>query len=76
MVWGKLTLQLASSKLVVFAVDFCSTHPRSFPEGSCHEQPHRPCDLEVPVSTGAKAAVMGNVHRGAELLHAHLWLYL
>lgn len=31
-----LCLQLTSWKLVVFGTDFCSTHPRSSPEGSCH----------------------------------------
>ena len=69
-------MQLASSKPVVFAIDFCNSRPRSFSEGSCHKQPHRPCDLEVPVSAGAKLVVTGNVHKGAALLQADLCFHL
>ena len=29
---------------------FCNTRHRTFPEGSCHEQPPSPCELEVPSS--------------------------
>ena len=69
-------LKLASWKLIVLGIYFCNTCCRTFPEGSCHLQPHRPFELEVPVSTGAQVVVPGNVHKEAALLHAQLWFHL
>ena len=69
-------LKLASWKSVVFGIYFCNTCRRTFPEGSCHLQPHRPFELEVPVSTGGQVVVLVNDHKVAALLHAQLWFHL
>ena len=69
-------LKLASWKLTVLGIYFCSTCRRTFPEGSCHLQPHRPFELEVSVSTGEQVVVPGNVHKVAALLRAQLWFHL
>ena len=68
-------LKLASWKLIVLGIYFCKTCGRTFPEGSCHLQPHWPFELEVPVSTDGQVVVPGNVHKVAAL-HAQLWLPL
>ena len=65
--------QVASRKLVVFGIYFGSTCPRTFLEDSCHEQPARLSELEVPVSPGGRVEVTGNVHKAAAVSHARLW---
>ena len=64
---------MASRKLVVFGIYFGSTCPGTFLEDSCHEQPARLSELEVPVSTGGRVEVTGNVHKGAAVSDSHLW---
>ena len=65
--------QLTSWKLVVCGICFCSTRPRTSPEGSCHEQPPWPCEFEAPGSSSDPVVVTRSVHKTAALSHAHLW---
>ena len=63
-IWRKICLfQLISCKLVVLRIYFCNTCGRTFPKGSCHWEPHRPCELKVPVSPGGQFVVTENVQR-------------
>ena len=50
--------------------------PGRFLRAAVINSPHRPCDLEVPVSAGAKVVVTGNVHKAAALLQADLCFHL
>ena len=49
--------QVASRKLVVFGIYFGSTCPRTFLEDSCHEQPARLSELEVPAMAPHSSAL-------------------
>ena len=56
-------LQLASWKSAVFGIYTCNTHPKTFPEDSCHQQCPRPCELHLQLSRAGQSVVIGKTHR-------------
>ena len=68
-----LPLEIGLLKVSPVLNSFPMIYPRAFLEGRCHSQPRRPCEDQVPLSTGFKVVVTGNGHKEAAFLRDWLW---
>ena len=75
----KYWVQLPSSYWLLENILMCwiflpIPHSRAFFEGRCHLEPCNPCYYVATITSGFKAAVVGNSHRAAALLRSQFLL--